>query len=171
MPTRRTLLLGVLALGGCGWAPLYADRATEPADAALREVRVAPIAERIGQKLELALRDSLNPGGGSAPARYLLRITLEVARADLGVLTQGVGTRGRIDAFANYVLVPLGGGPQLTSGRSHAAESFDILANGYGNVVAEEDARTRAVEELRRDLVARLTLFFQRQALAQAGKP
>jgi hypothetical protein len=46
----------------------------------------------------------------------------------------------------------------------HTSESFDILANNYASVVAEEDARIRAVEELRRDIVTRLTLFLQRRA-------
>jgi hypothetical protein len=50
----------------------------------------------------------------------------------------------------------------------HTAESFDIVANEYASVVAEEDARIRAVEELRRDIIARLTLFFQRRA-AESG--
>ena len=54
---------------------------------------------------------------------------------------------------------------------SHVAESFDILANEYANVVAENDARTRAVEELRRDIMIRLTLFLQRRAAEPAAKP
>jgi LPS-assembly lipoprotein len=178
MPRRRALRLAWLAiplllssaLSGCGWAPLYADPASGPADAALRAVRVAPIAERIGQKLELGLRESLNPSGESAKQRYLLRTTLIVQRTDLGILTQGAGTRGRLDVFADYILNDIVSGAQLTAGRSHVAESFDILANGYANVVAEDDARTRAIEELRRDLVERLTLFLQRTA-AGAGKP
>jgi LPS-assembly lipoprotein len=145
--------------------------AAGPADAALRGVRVAPIAQRIGQKLELGLRESLNAGGEPARQRYLLRTTLIVQRNDLGVLTSGAGTRGRLDVFADYSLSDIASGAQLTAGRSHVAESFDILANGYANVVAEDDARTRAVEELRRDLLERLTLFFQRRAAVGTGKP
>jgi hypothetical protein len=59
-------------------------------------------------------------------------------------------------------------GAPILSTTSHVAESFDILANEYASVVAEDDARTRAVEELRRDIVTRLTLFLQRRA---AGLP
>lgn len=173
---RRSALLGAalgvpLLLAGCGWTPLYADRETSPADAELRAIRVAPMAERFGQKLELALRDALNPGGPPGPQRYILGTTLIITRQDLGVSTQGQGTRGRLDAVANYVLGDIVSGAQLFRGSSHAAESFDILANQYANVVAEDDARTRAVEELRRDMLAQLTLFMQRRAAAAPRRP
>src|SRR5438874_12083109 len=104
MPRRQTterrgllgivLGLGLLVLGGCGWAPLYADRETGPADEEVRAIRVAPISERIGQKLALALRESLNPAGEPPPQRYLLRTTLSTSRQDLGVQTQCLCTRG-----------------------------------------------------------------------------
>ena len=163
--------LGLAVLGGCGWAPLYADLETGPADEEIRAIRVAPISERIGQKLALALRESLNPAGEPTPQRYLLRTTLSTSRQDLGVQTQGLGTRGRLDAFAHFTLSDSTSGAQLLIGTSHAADSFDILANEYSNVVAEDDARTRAVEEMRRDIVTRLTLFLQRRMAERTVKP
>jgi LPS-assembly lipoprotein len=163
-------ILAALSLNGCGWTPMYADVATGPADAELRAVRVAPIAERVGQKLAIALRDSLNPSGEPTSQRYVLGITLQVVRLDLGVLTQGIGTRGRLEVYASVTLTDIAGNTALLSLSSHVNESFDILANQYSNVVTEEDARNRAVEELRRDILARLTVFFQRRAAA-AGRP
>ena len=184
MPRRRALFgwalatplaLGLSGLGGCGWEPLYADREAGPADEALRAIRVLPIPERIGQKLALALRQSLNPTGESTPQRYLLRVTLQTHRQDLGIQTQGLGTRGRLDVYAAFFLSDSKSGAQLLTGTSHVAESFDILANEYSDIVAEDDARTRAVEELRRDIVGRLILFLQRRAAepadASAAKP
>ena len=163
--------LTLSGLAGCGWAPLYADPETAPADEEIRAIRVAPISERIGQQLALALRQSLNPTGEPTPQRYLLQTTLQTARQDLGVQTQGFGTRGRLDAFANFLLSDSKSGAPLLSASSHVAESFDILANQYSNVVAEEDARTRAVEEMRRDMVSRLTVFLQRRAAEPPARP
>ena len=180
MPSRRALFasgigtvlgLGLLLLGGCGWAPLYAEPETGPADAELRAIRVAPIPERVGQQLELALRQSLNPTGEPIPQRYLLKTTLRTVRQDLGVQTQGLGTRGRLDAFANFALNDIKTNTNLFSAGTHVAELFDILANQYANVVAENDARTRAVEEIRRDIMIRLTVFLQRRAAEPAAKP
>src|SRR5271168_4572244 len=111
MPARRALLaaglgwaLGLSVLGGCGWEPLYADREAGPADEELRAIRVAPIPERIGQQLALALRQSLNTTGEPTPPRFLLKTTLRTVRQDLGVQTQGLGTRGRLDVYANFYL-------------------------------------------------------------------
>jgi LPS-assembly lipoprotein len=180
MPRRRQIerraFLGcalgpLLALPGCGWAPLYAEPATGPADAELRAIRVAPIPERIGQRLAIALRDSLNPTGEPAPQRYLLRTTLVVTRQDLGILTQGLGTRSRLDVDAHYALSDISSGAVLLSGRSHTAESFDILANYYANVVAEDDARTRTAEGLRRDIVTQLRVSLQRRVAEAAARP
>ena len=56
----------------------------------------------------------------------------------------------------------------LATYTSHVADSFDIVANEYSSTVAEDDARIRAVEELRRDIVTRLALFMQRRAAGTA---
>lgn len=165
------LTLIAISLGGCGWTPLYADHDAAPADAELRAIRVAPILERIGQKLELALRDSLNPGGEPTPQRYLLKTTLQIVRSDLGVQSLGIGTRGKLDVYANFTLSDSRSNAVLLSATSHAADSFDIQANGYASVVAGEDAGTRAVEELRRDIVSQLTVFMQRRAAGEAAGP
>src|SRR5882672_6103293 len=95
-PDRRHTCFGLIVglvlpsiLSGCGWAPLYADIEAGPTDTELRAIRVAPIAERIGQKLAIGLRDSLNPLNEPTPQRYTLRTTLLAQRADLGVVEQG----------------------------------------------------------------------------------
>jgi LPS-assembly lipoprotein len=174
LPRRQViaLLLPALLAACDGWAPLYADRETGLGDEELRAIRVAPIPERVGQRLELALRDSLNPSGIPTPNRYLLSTTLQTVRSDLGVQSQGLGTRGKLDATATFRLTELRTGKVLLANSIHVADSFDILASGYASISAEDDARVRAVEELRREIVARLTTFMQRRrAEASVGRP
>jgi LPS-assembly lipoprotein len=174
MTSRRSLLVvafgAVLALSGCGWEPLYADRESSPADADMRAIKVDPIPERIGQRLALALRESLNPDGTPTPQRYRLSILLITMRSDLGIQQTGLGSRGKLDASANVTFRDIKTGAMLLFTTTHVAESFDILANEYASVVAEDYARTRAVEELRRDIMTRLTLFLQRRAAEIAPK-
>src|SRR5205085_7478197 len=102
MATPRLLLVltlgAAVALAGCGWTPLYADRETGPADSELRAIKVDPIPERIGQRLAWTLRESLNPDGAPAPQRYRLSILLTTARSDLGIQQTGLGSRGKLDA-------------------------------------------------------------------------
>ena len=168
--SRNLPLAFLLALAGFGWEPLYADRETGPADAELAAIKVLPMPERIGQRLGWALRETFAPVGPAPAQRYVLATLLTAARTDLGVQQTGLGTRGKFDATANYRLNDIKTGAQLLAGTSHVAETFDILANEYATLVAEDDARTRAVEELRRDIVTRLTLYFQQRAVA-APKP
>ena len=172
MHTRRGVLgwvlLTPLAAGGCGWTPLYADAETGPADNELRAVRVEPIPDRVGQRLELALRRSFNPAGVPTPSRYVLHTTLTVTLQDLGIQSQGLGTLGRVEVSGTFVLTDAKTGQALLTSTSHSTDSFDIVGSGYSTVVAEDDARNRAVEELRRDMVTKLTLFFQRRAAGPA---
>ncbi|HZK90402.1 MAG TPA: LPS assembly lipoprotein LptE [Stellaceae bacterium] len=165
---RRLLVLPLLPamLAGCGWEAVYADHETIPANADLRAIRVLPIAARIGQRLEMELRTSLNPSGETRPVKYLLRVTLAASIADSGIQSQGLGTRGEATVFASYQLVDAASNAPLQSNTVHASESFDIQANGYSTVVAQDDAYVRTVEEIRREIITRLTLFLQKKAAA-----
>jgi LPS-assembly lipoprotein len=172
MHTRRgvvgLMLLAPLVSAGCGWEPLYADRESGPADTELQAIRVDPIPERIGQRLELALRRSLNPDGVAATRRYVLHTTLVVTRQDLGIQSQGLGTLGRVDVHATFTLTDVKTNATVLTSASHVFDTFDIVSNEYATVVAEEDARNRTVEELRRDMVTKLTLFMQRRVAGAA---
>ncbi|HVR07248.1 MAG TPA: hypothetical protein VMW75_04320, partial [Thermoanaerobaculia bacterium] len=59
----------------------------------------------------------------------------------------------------------------LQTGTVHVIESFDIQANEYSTVVAQQDADRRAADEIKQEIVARLTLFMQRQAKKAAAAP
>src|SRR5262245_44768876 len=97
-PRARSTLLAigmpVIALG-CGWEPLYGDLETEPASAELRAIKVDPISERIGQRLAIVLRNSLNPTGEPTTTRYQLTTTLTTYLSNLGIQSQGLATLGQ----------------------------------------------------------------------------
>ena len=171
---RATVALVAVApamLFGCGWQPLYADPETGPASEELRAIKVSPISERIGQRLEIALRNSLNPSGEPTPPRYLLSTTLITALGNLGIQSQGLATLGQIDAYASYKLVDLQNNATLLTNTVHVANSFDLNPNEYSTVVGEDDARNRCVAELDQEIVTRLTLFMQRRIAEKGSKP
>src|SRR5436309_7305456 len=102
MAARRSLLavaVGAVALGlsRCGWTPLYADRETGPADAELQAIKVDAIPERIGQRLALALRESLNPDGIAAPQGYWMTILMAARRQVLGMLSLSMRMRSHVN--------------------------------------------------------------------------
>jgi LPS-assembly lipoprotein len=160
-----------LALPACGWTPLYADPETGPASEELRAIKVDPIADRIGQRLEIALRSSLNPTGEPTPLRYRLRTTLAVYLNNLGVESQGLGTLGKLDVYATYLLSDLQSGSSLLNNTVHVFNTFDLNPNQYSTVVGEDDAAVRCVAELDQEIVTRLNLFIQRRIAEKAAKP
>ena len=151
---------------GCGWEPLYANRETSATAADLSTITVSPISDRIGQQLEFALRDSLNPSHETAKPLYTLVVTLSKSLYDSGIQSQGLGTRGDINLGATYQLVENATHKIVQTGSVHASDSFDIQANGYSTIVAQNDATTRDIEEVRREIVVRLTLFMQSKGAA-----
>lgn len=160
------LSLALPALAGCGWEPLYADPETGKSSADLRAIDVLPIPERAGQMLETGLRQSFNPDNIPTKARYNLKVSLGTTTQDLGIQSQGLGTRGELQLSAGYQLTEIGTNKMLQNGSIHASDSFDIQANGYSTVVAQNDAMVRVVEEARREIVARLTIFMQHKGPA-----
>jgi len=174
MTDRRTLLafaVAAVALSGCGWAPLYADIEAGPASEELRTIRVDPIPERIGQRLEIALRNSLNPTGEPSTERYRLRTSLATYLSNLGIQSQGLATLGKLDVYVTYYLVDVQSGTNLLANTVHVANSFDLNPNQYSTVVGEDDAAVRSVAELDREIVTRLTLFMQRRIAEKSPKP
>jgi LPS-assembly lipoprotein len=162
MAAPPTIVIGLLlALSGCGWAPLYADPQSGPASAELRAIHVDPIPDRIGQRLELALRNSLNPTGEPTKERYRLQTSLRFSLAALGLISAGTSTIGRVDLTATYRLIDLKDGAVLLANTLHSQNSFALNPNEYSTVVGEYDAGARGVAEINEEIVTRLTLFLQ----------
>ncbi len=166
------LALGApLALSGCGWEPLYGQPASGPAGEELRAVRVDPIAERIGQRLEIALRNSLNPTGEPTPERYRLHTTLSVSLTNLGIESQGLASLGKLDVYATYYLIDSKTRSNLLVNTVHVANSFNLNPNQYSTVVGEDDAAVRSAAELNQEIVTRLALFMERRLAEQPPAP
>ena len=162
MPAPAAIVAVALsALCGCGWVPLYADPQSGPASAELRAIRVEPIPDRIGQRLELALRTSLNPTGEPTKERYRLQTSLRFSLSALGLVSQGTSTIGRVDLTATYRLLDSKDSAVLLTNTVHSQNTFALNPNEYSTVVGEYDAAGRSVVEINNEIVTRLTLFLQ----------
>jgi len=142
-----------------------------PAIEELRAIRVAPIPERLGQRLRMALRNSLNPSGEPARQRYILRVAPWVGLSNLGIQAQGLGTLGQLDISVTYSLVDMESGKTLLTNTIHVANSFDLNPNQYSTIAGENDALVRSVAELNQEIVTRLTVFMQRRMAEKSSKP
>jgi LPS-assembly lipoprotein len=159
------LLVG-LGLAGCGFHPLYADRGPDPVtgrafNADLAAVKVAPIAERIGQLLEISLRDSFNPTGEPVATLWSLSVKLATTRSEVGIRKDGTSSRVQYTVSAYFNLLD-GKGLSVFYGTSRSFTAFDIVLNEYAMVVAERDAQSRAARELSEDISSQVALYLKR---------
>jgi len=164
--SRRNILAALAAapLAGCGFHPLYGGRTAGEYDPRLAAIKVAPIPDREGQMLELALREKLNPRSVTAPTRYSLTVTLKLTQSDLGIQRNATSTRSEINAAASYLLS--GGGTNVT-GNSRTVTAFNLQDDAWAATVAEKDARERAIADLADAIYMQLSLWSQRQTAAR----
>lgn len=164
--SRRGILAALAAapLAGCGFHPLYGGHTAGEYDPRLAAIKVAPIPDREGQLLELALREKLNPRGVAPPTRYTLNVTLDLVRADLGIQRNATSTRSEISATAIYSLK--GSGTNIT-GKSRTVSAFNLQDDAWAATVAESDARERAIEDLADAIYMQLSLWSQQQTAAR----
>jgi LPS-assembly lipoprotein len=160
-----------LALSGCGWAPLYGEAVSGPASEELRAIRVDPISERIGQRLAIALRSSLNPTGEPTPERYRLQTTLSTSLTNLGIESQGLASLGKLDVYATYHLIDTKNQKTLLVNSVHVSNTFNLNPNQYSTVVGEDDTAVRSAAELNQEIVTRLALFMERRLAEQPPAP
>lgn len=161
--SRRALLplLLLLPLGACGFRPLYAEREEPGEEPALAAIKVMPIKDRIGQMLEMALRESFNPRGLSVETRYTLNVALAVSQYDLGIQRDATATRGRVDVYATIQLKDAKSDKQIYTARAQSTSSFNLLDDAYAAQVAADDARTRCVRDLTDEISTRMALFLR----------
>ncbi|MDB5407599.1 MAG: hypothetical protein JWL84_2511 [Rhodospirillales bacterium] len=153
-----------LLLSGCGFHPLYGGAHEVQADAALAAIHVEPIADRIGQLVANELRDTFNPTGVTVEPRYNLRVRVNASHSDLAIRRDGTASRELYVASAGFQLVPVTAGAPSLSGSARSNSSYDIGENEYSVVVANDDAQTRAAQDIAQQITLQVGLFVHQQA-------
>jgi len=152
-----------LLLGGCGFHPLYGERADTGYDADLAAIKVATIPDRLGQELALSLRDGLNPHGINVPQRYVLDVRLNAQRNDLAIRSDGTASRTQMMVVANFQLKEIATERTVLQGVTRTAVSFDAQNDEYANVVARQSAQDRSLRDISDDIRSRLVSYLGRR--------
>lgn len=169
--TRRGvfMLAAGLGLSGCGFHPLYAPRGPQDWDPDLAAITVASIRDRAGQILALALRENLNPGGVSVPARWRLETSLTISRVDLGIQRNATAISSEITINVSYVVTDIKTGQSVYTSTSRASGDFDRLNDAYATQVAGDDAQERALHQVAEEIALRMALFVRQQRAKRAS--
>lgn len=166
MSSFRVLVLAaaVAMVAACGFQPLYGNRIAGSAPAEFAQIKVEPIADRVGQQLHNHLLTILNPDGRAEKPRYVMNTRLTESATSLGVRKTAFATRANLQVRAVYNLASATTGKNVFDGESTITVSYNILDSEFATLMAEKDAQARAVRELSEDIRIRLGVFFSDQA-------
>jgi LPS-assembly lipoprotein len=150
-------ILLALTVWSCGFQPLMGARVGAPAD--LAQVRVDVIADRSGQILRNNLEDALNPKGPTVDSRYRLEVRLYEPRQEIAIRRDVSASRVSYTANATFILTD-NLGRSLFSGSSSSSSTFEATNSEFGSVMAQRNARDRALEEISGDIRQQLAAYF-----------
>jgi len=169
---RTIFLLAALGfLGGCGFQPLYGKHFDAYTPEELAAIKVNPIRDRIGQQLHNHLLSLLNPGGRPKKPRYALEAQVSESIGSLGVRKSAFATRANLTLNVNYSLSSFPMGKSLLNGNDSIIVSYNILDSDFATLMAEKDARARAVRELAQAIRIRLGAYFTRPPTKEELEP
>jgi len=144
-----------LALAGCGFTPLYAERGVVSNLAAIDVV--APQG-RTGFLIRQHL-DDVFAKNRSGPAKYSMRLALAEARYPRGIRTDNVATRYEYVLTADYTLANMPGGDIAKTGRVRVELTYDSADQPYASIAAQQDAQDRAADEAARRIQLELAAW------------
>lgn len=153
---RRTMLVGLLGLAGCGFAPIYGG------ENGFRGLVSFQTSETVaGFRLRARLEDRL---GRSAAPQYVLKTTVRSNERAAAVAQDGDTSRFNIVGSATWSLVALVDGSQIDAGKVEAFTSYSATASTIATQATQDDAEARLSIILADMIVSRVLVLTPEQA-------
>ena len=155
------MLFSLLILFGCGFRPILGTKTGSEIRKEVRYIEISPIADRIGQQLRNHLVHAIMPLGRARVTKYKLIVKLTESKQDLAIKKSEIATRANLKFNANYEIILKSNGKRLAGGHSRMITSYNILNQTFSTLMAEKDARKRAVREISADISSKVYSFFR----------
>ncbi len=160
-PRKFLPALGLLALAGCGFTPLYSQSGPASVTQQLDTVAVANIPERPGQMLRESLETQLHTAGAPTRELYSLSVAYTISTAGIGVQQDTATTRNRLNATAGWVLTPIGGGAPLASGTATTEDAANIVDQQYFALTLETSTvNQQLADTIAAQITSQLAAYF-----------
>ncbi len=153
--------LNLFVLTGCGFQPIYGAGTNSVFESEMRLIEISPIKDRIGQQLRNELEQQITPKGRARLSKYILKVELSESTQGLSVKKSEIATRANLSFRASYNIVEKKDGALLSSGSNRMVTSYNILTETFATLMAEKDARKRAVREISIDITSKVAAFFK----------
>lgn len=135
---RRTLLLCALALGGCGFTPVYGPGGA--AEGLRGRISFDEPFDRAGFDLVRQLENRL---GQPAAPRWRLSASIRRSEERIAVTSEGVTNRFQILGQVDYALREIGSDRTVTSGSVESFVSYSATRTAVATRAARDDAEAR----------------------------
>jgi LPS-assembly lipoprotein len=142
------------------------------------EVFISPIKDREGQILRNDLQDFFHSGAKTAHTPYLLTVTLEVDKGELGFRRDETSRRTRITLRAVYNLIDRRTQKSLLSQTASVVTGYSVGSSAsfasLPLIISEKDAVKRGLSQLSHDIhisVSSFLMSFQRPGLQASDRP
>ncbi|WP_439153632.1 LPS assembly lipoprotein LptE [Yoonia sp.] len=148
---RRTAILGLLALGGCGFVPVYRNGGGLRGQIVF-ETSDSVAAFRLREQLERRL-------GVTEDAVYRLTVTLNERRTPATINASGDTTRFNVIGIANWTLITIVSGAEAATGTVETFTSYSATGSTVATQAASGDASARLSAALADMIVGRLMIL------------
>ncbi len=135
---RRALLLGLTALAGCGFTPVYGPGGQ--ADGLRGRIAIAAPADEEGYALVERLEERL---GLPHSADLDLTAQIYIAEEALGFLPDGSISRYNVSGRVDWRLTRVSDGTEVLSGSERSFTSYAATSTTVATITARRDARRR----------------------------
>lgn len=161
---RRSTLIGLAALGGCGFRPLYGGGTGSGPGTLLGNVRIIAGRGELSFRLREALIENLRPTSGSAP--LTLTVDPKVTRDGLLIEEDDEITRYNLTLDVTYLLRRAGDTSVLFQDKARTIAAFNATASQFATLVSEREVQARAVEDIADKISRRLAAAYDPAWLA-----
>lgn len=167
--TLAPLVAGLTAvvLAGCadgsGFRPMYASvNASSGVASSLRQVDVATIPGRVGQRVRNEIQFRFNDTENTTDPVYRLEIVLTETLTQTLVRSDGLSSSQIYMLTTPFRLIRNSDKQVIMEGRALSRAAFERNASIYSNVRAREDAENRAAKAVGTEIAERVAIFLSR---------
>jgi len=158
--------LGLLALAGCGFKPVYGEHSAGKSPSAVQQfaaIEIPVMPNHLGQEMRNLLIDSLHPHGADTDYRYRLDVGIAEAVVNLGLQQNSTSTRGQVRLTAKYALIDNSNGKVVLKETLRTSTGYNILINQFSSVLSQDDAETQGLQQIADDMTLHLAMYFTTQ--------
>lgn len=145
--SRRIVLLGLLALAGCGFAPIYGGGGNQGAYAFETDESV------MGFRMQGRLAERL--GLPDAPA-FVIEAKISVTERAAAITADGDTSRLNVIGSADWSLTRIATGEQIEAGKVESFTSYAATGSTVATQTSKDDARMRLATILADLIVTRV---------------